>query len=105
MRQNRVKKLEQTSSALNKLSRSEQPLFLFLEEDRVHTPKELTRNLERALKLPPQEYDSSEDNKSYKVPINSPLIESYDPKTSNLAFKNLGGLFLAVDFEINLNVE
>ena len=105
MNRNRIKRLEQKSSALNDLNRSEHPLFLFLEGDKVHTPKELVRNLERALKLPPAEYDSSEDNKSYKLPIGSTLIESYDPETGILIFKNLTGYFLAVDFEINLNVE
>lgn len=105
MNKNRIKRLEQTNSALNDLNRSEHPLFLFLECNKVHTPKELVRGLERALKLPPQNYEASEDKKSYKIPIDSPLVERYDPDTANLIFKNLSGQFLAVDFEINLNVE
>lgn len=96
MKAKRVKRLEQIGAPLAILKNTEPPLFLERIGEAVATPQRIVRGLERALKLAPQEYPQAREEGYLDLPINSPLVESYNPSTGELYLKELPTQFFAV---------
>lgn len=105
MNKSRLQRLERSYRNANSPDRKEQPLFLFLDGDHVHTPRDLVESLEIYHNLPRGTYDQGNRERDIKLPIDSPLVEKLDRDTGQFKLHGLKGYFLAVKYEIDLSVK
>ena len=105
MNKSRLQRLERSYRNANSPDRKEQPLFLFLDGDHVHTPRELVESLEIYHNLPRGTYEAGNDPKNVKLPVDSPLVEKLDRNTGQFYLHGLNGYIRAVDYAIDLSVK